>query len=196
MAPRRIHVTGGQGSGKTTLARRLHEVTGLPMHELDLVARMGGGNGPERPIADRDAMVAAIAAEDVWITEGVHVGWTDPLLARAEVIVWLDHVSSTDRSGRMIRRFVAGGLHELRTRHGRERFTRVADYLRHSRDLAGSVLRSRAVSPSEPDPLAAALAPWTATTIHCTSSADIDAFVRSLGSGPAVLAERQPGVGT
>ena len=45
MTPRRIHVTGGQGSGKTTLAARLHRVTGLPVHELDLIARIGGASG-------------------------------------------------------------------------------------------------------------------------------------------------------
>ncbi len=78
MTPRRIHVTGGQGSGKTTLAARLHAVTGLPVHELDRIARIGGGNGPERPAAERDAMVSeTIAAGDAWITEGVHLGWTD-----------------------------------------------------------------------------------------------------------------------
>ena len=189
MVPRRIHVTGGQGSGKTTLAARLHELTGLPVHELDLVARIGGGNGPERPEAERAALVAALAAEDAWITEGVHIGWTEPLLARAEAIVWLDHVSSSKRSGRMIRRFLAGGLHELRTRHGRERFTRMGDYLRHTRDLGGAVLHSRRGAPSEPDPLATALEPWAATTTHCTTNADIDAFVRTLArpgpSGPS-----------
>lgn len=178
MGLRRIHVTGGQGSGKTTLAARLHQATGITVHELDLVARVGGGNGPERPVGDRDAMVAEIAGTAEWITEGVHLGWTAPLLARAEAIVWLDHVSSTEAAGRMVRRFLSGALRELRTRHGRERFTRLGDYLRHTRELAGAVRGSRAAN--DPQPFAVALAPWNARVVHCTTTADVDAFVASV----------------
>ena len=36
--PRRIHVVGGPGSGKTTLARRLATTHALPVHDLDAVA--------------------------------------------------------------------------------------------------------------------------------------------------------------
>jgi hypothetical protein len=181
MTPRRIHVMGGQGSGKTTLAARLHSATGLPVHELDRIARIGGGSGPRRPAAERDAMVANIAAGDAWITEGVHLGWTGPLLARAEAIVWLDHVTPGRASARMLRRFLAGGWHEFRTRRGRERFTRVGDYLRHSRDLGRSVLRSHTTDDS--DEFGAALAGCPATVVRCTSQADIDAFVASVAAG-------------
>lgn len=182
MTARRIHVTGGQGSGKTTLAARLHGVTGLPVHELDRIARIGGGDGPRRPAAERDAMVAAIAAGDGWITEGVHLGWTGPLLARADAIVWLDHVTPASASARMMRRFLAGGWHEFRARRGRERFTRVGDYLRQTRDLGRSVLKSHTTDDS--GEFGAALAGYPATVVRCTSQADIDAFVASMASGP------------
>jgi adenylate kinase family enzyme len=181
MTPRRIHITGGQGSGKTTLAARLHEITGTPVHGLDLVARIGGGNGPERPVAERDAMVADIAAADDWITEGAHLGWTAPLLDRAEAIVWLDHISPTEASGRVVRRFASGAMRELRTRHGRERFTRVGDYLRHTRDLGRALRQSRTAN--DPDLYTAALAAWPDTLIHCTTTAAVEAFVRSVTPG-------------
>ena len=29
-------------------------------------------------------MVAAILATDGWVTEGVHLGWTDPILQQAD----------------------------------------------------------------------------------------------------------------
>ena len=187
MTPRRIHITGGQGTGKTTLAARLHELTGLPVHELDVVARIGGGNGPERPVAERDRMVSTIADADAWITEGVQLGWTAPLLDRAEVIVWLDHISPAAASGRMVRQFASGAIRELRTRHGRERFSRIGDYLRHARDLGRALRDTR--SANDPDIFAAALAAWPDTLVHCTTPADVDAFVRSLTPGPATLVD-------
>jgi hypothetical protein len=181
VTPQRIHVTGGQGTGKTTLAARLHSVTGLPVHELDRIARIGGGNGLVRPASERDGMVAVIAAGDAWITEGVHLGWTTPLLERAEAIVWLDHVPPSGASARMVRRFLAGGWHEFRMRRGRERFTRVGDYLRHTRDLGRSVIRSHRVDESRE--IDGALAGYRRTVVRCTSQADIDAFVASVGVG-------------
>ena len=186
MTPRRIHITGGQGSGKTTLAARLRDRTGLPVHGLDTIARVGGGNGPARPSGERDALVASIAGSDEWITEGVHLGWTTPLLERADAIVWLDHVPPTAASGRMLRRFASGALHELRTRRGRQRFTRVGDYLRHTRDLGAALRGSR--SANDQEAYAAALAPWADTLVRCRTAADVDAFVRSVtpDSSPTV----------
>jgi len=177
----RIHVLGGQGSGKTTLAARLHGVTGLPVHELDRVARIGGGDGPVRPAAERDAMVSEIAAGDAWITEGVHLGWTGPLFARAQAIVWLDHVTPAGASARMVRRFVAGAWHEFRTRRGRERFARVGDYLRHTWYLGRSLLRSHTADDSSE--FATALAGYPETVVRCTTPEAVEAFVASVGTG-------------
>lgn len=181
MAPRRIHVTGRQGSGKSTLARRLQGITGSPAHELDLIAREGGGNGPLRSTDVRDRDIASIAAGDRWITEGLQLGWTDPLLARADVIVWLDHLTAPAASGQMVRRFLAGGLREVRTRRGRERFARVADYLRHSRELGAALRDGRAMdAPDVPDAFGAALDPWSTKVLRCVRESDVEAFVRDI----------------
>ncbi len=184
MTPRRIHVTGRQGSGKSTLARRLQGITGAPLHGLDLIAREGGGNGPIRATDVRDRDVAAIAAGDQWITEGLHLGWTDPLLARADVIVWLDHLTLAATSGRMVRRFLAGGLHEMRTRRGRERFARLGDYLRHTRELGGAIRDGRAPDgPDVSEAVEAALDPWSTKVLRCLQESEVDAFVRDLELG-------------
>ena len=41
-------------------------------------------------MAERVAMIEQIVRQPAWVTEGGHLGWTDPLLAAADAIVWLD----------------------------------------------------------------------------------------------------------
>ena len=41
-------------------------------------------------MAERLAMVREIACRPGWITEGGHLGWTEPLFSAADVIIWLD----------------------------------------------------------------------------------------------------------
>src|SRR5918995_4860045 len=86
---RRVLIMGGQGSGKTTLARRVGAMLGAPVFEMDLV-EFDLDTGRERPLDDKLDRVRAIAAGDVWVTEGTMLGWTDPLLRAADLVVWLD----------------------------------------------------------------------------------------------------------
>ena len=86
--PRRIHITGGQGSGKTSLAARLASCLGVPSYDLDLVG-WDSKTGVERPLEVRLAEVERLAAQAAWITEGTMIGWTDPLFRAADLIVWL-----------------------------------------------------------------------------------------------------------
>lgn len=85
----RIHIIGGPGSGKTTLAYRLHRLTKLPVFELDAIGYEGGA-GPQRPLPAKLADIQRIAEDPKWITEGIFLWWTDALLREADVIVWLD----------------------------------------------------------------------------------------------------------
>lgn len=139
----RVLIVGGPGSGKTRLARQLAERTGTQLHHLDDVARIGGGNGPLRPLSDRERLAAEIADGDQWITEGVHLGWTNPLLERADVILWIDDVSWLTAAQRISRRFVEGGVREARSRHGRQRVTRFRDYGSQLRAFGSTVLSTR-----------------------------------------------------
>lgn len=199
MRPRRIHLIGGPGSGKTSLSVRIAARTGLPVHHLDDVARVGGGTGPLRPAEERAPLVERILASDAWITEGVHVGWTERFLERAELVVWLDYVSWPTATRRIVRRFVGGALREVRTRRGRERFTRFGDYGRQLRALGGAMLESRryyatadlgasappdADGPSDPDSrsaTAALLEPYRDKLVHCRGAADVTALLERLG---------------
>ena len=86
---RRIHIIGGPGSGKTTLARQAAARLGAPCYELDVVGYEGGA-GAERPLEVRLADVRQIAMQPAWVTEGIFLGWTDELFKAADRIVWLD----------------------------------------------------------------------------------------------------------
>lgn len=190
MAPDRIFIVGGSGSGKSTLAGQIGGRTGLPVHELDQVARFGGGNGPERPAAERERMIGEILGSPGWVVEGIHLGWTERLLDAADVIIWLDHVAWVRSSGRVVRRFAGQAIAEARRQRGWRRFLRVRDYGRRLRELAAAIPESRRYHRGSPRSsgdrsptasraaAAAALQPYRAKLIHCRSSADIDAALQ------------------
>ncbi len=85
----RVHIIGGPGSGKTTLARQAAACLQAPYYELDKVGYEDGA-GAERPLELRLADVRQIAMQPAWITEGVFLGWTHELFEAADTVVWLD----------------------------------------------------------------------------------------------------------
>ena len=86
---RRIHVIGGPGAGKSTLARCLASKLGTEAHKLDDIV-FDPQTGTARPPSSRIHDINFIAARSAWVTEGVYLGWTDQLMALADLIVWLD----------------------------------------------------------------------------------------------------------
>ena len=200
----RVHIVGGPGSGKTSLAREIGALTHLPVHHLDDVARIGGGDGPVRAADERDRLVAAILTSDGWVTEGVHLGWTDPILQQADLVIWLDYVTWSRASRRIMQRFVGGAIREMRSRPMRERFTRFGDYARNLRRLGGAIRESRhyyrpadvATSEGSDLPLrdvaavpgksgtwtltANAVAPYESKLVHCRKPSDVDQLLRQL----------------
>lgn len=180
---RRIHIIGGPGSGKTTLARNVGAYLGIEIHELDQIA-FTGKDFTERPIPDRVADIYGIANRPAWITEGLFVQWTDELLARANMIVWLDHVNWERGIWRITRRFLRSAIHEAKKRQGLQRFTRFQDYARHGKQFIQVVFTSRAyyhptrsTDRIESRPSTATfLKPYKDKVIHCSSDEAVDAF--------------------
>lgn len=138
----RIHIIGGPGSGKSTLAGRIGRARDLPVYALDPVA-YEGLEFAERPGKDSAERAHALAAMPRWVTEGIFVGWTEPLLERADVIVWIDSIGWTRAATRITMRTVRHAFGEMKVRRGRERFLRVGDYARNLRQLGFVLLASR-----------------------------------------------------
>ncbi len=100
--PKRILVYGVTGSGKTNLARRIGEVTGLPWHSVD--DEIGWLPGwVERPREEQRDLASRIAASDEWVLDTAYGHWRDIVLRRTELIVALDYPRLVSL-GRLLRR--------------------------------------------------------------------------------------------
>ncbi len=104
----RIHIIGGAGSGKTTLARTLGARLDLPVYHLDEIY-LEHGSQAESLLDSLLAEVHGIAAQSAWITEGIYLWWTDELLCTADAIIWLD-IPWRRAAWRLIARYVRMGL--------------------------------------------------------------------------------------
>jgi adenylate kinase family enzyme len=86
---KRVAVFGNAGGGKSTLARRLAEITGLPLHVIDLMQfRPGGDRIPHEEFL---AAHAALLHRDEWIIDGygsVDLAWER--FAAADTLVYVD----------------------------------------------------------------------------------------------------------
>ncbi len=86
---RRVAVFGNAGGGKSTLARRLAELTGLPLHVIDMMQFRPGG----APVPHEDYLAAHadIVRRDEWIIDGfgsVASAWER--FSAADTLVYVD----------------------------------------------------------------------------------------------------------
>lgn len=87
---RRVLFHGVTGSGKTSAAQAYAAVAGVPAFSADDdLGWLPGWSG--RPIEDQYGIAAGIAAQDRWALDSAYSSWRDIILARAELIVFLDY---------------------------------------------------------------------------------------------------------
>lgn len=104
--PKRIHIVGSTGSGKTYLAEKLSRQFNLYYGELDTVmwsgpTELAGKNSPEK----RDQLLHDIIDRECWIVEGVYYKWLASSFERAEQIIFLD-IPVFRRDARIVLRFI------------------------------------------------------------------------------------------
>jgi adenylate kinase family enzyme len=104
--PKKIHIIGSVGSGKTALARTLSSKLNIPFYELDNVVWKRSKSGDiRRSEEERDEYLNTIIHSDAWIVEGVHYKWVLPSFHNAELIIFLD-TDYSKRIFRIIKRFI------------------------------------------------------------------------------------------
>ena len=92
---KRVLVIGGPGTGKSTLARRLHAITGLPLFHLDrLYFRPGWQKTPKD---EWQRLMAELAAREEWIMDGCYDSSFDIRMPRADTVIWLDLLAPHQR---------------------------------------------------------------------------------------------------
>jgi adenylate kinase family enzyme len=168
----RVYVIGPPGSGKTTLAHRLGPALGLPVVELDDLAFDVQANGRLGP-AERLDRAKDIAVRERWVAEGVFLWWTETLLERADLIIWLDCPVRVT-SWRIVRRHIVLGWKGENRHPGVWRmlkwvaYTSIYHYRRkpkQPRDFADDEALTRAATVES-------LRPHMAKVVRCRSSSD------------------------
>lgn len=154
---KRILIYGVTGSGKTTLAARLSEITGIPWTEVDSLTWEPGWT--EVPVDEQRARIQACCEAEAWILDSAYAKWIDIPLSKVELIVGLDFPRWISL-GRLIKRTLAraidrrsicnGNTESFRTAFSRDSilvwhfrsFRRKADRIRQwERDGTVSVIR-------------------------------------------------------
>ena len=178
--PKRIHIIGCGGSGKTTLARQIANVLQAPCYELDQIAY---DDHAKRSLEQRLDSVRQIVTLPQWVSEGGYLWWTDALLQNADVIVWLDlHWTLCYR--RIVLRHIRADLAGTNAHPGFRKMLRFAGGKRQY------YLNPVPGVPTEPNDdnamnraaVAQVLQSYSGKTVHCRRPADVTAWLKRFTS--------------
>lgn len=93
----KIMITGCCGSGKSTLSRRLADMTGLPLYHLDMIWWRPDESHILRE--DFDRILTELTARDRWIIEGDYSRTYEIRLRACDTLIFLDYDEETCMEG-------------------------------------------------------------------------------------------------
>ena len=85
---KRVIIIGSGGAGKSTIARRLGEATGIDVIHLDSL--FWRPNWSPTPKEEWAAKVAELVSRDSWIMDGNFGGTRELRMAACDTIIWVD----------------------------------------------------------------------------------------------------------
>jgi cytidylate kinase len=189
MALCRIHITGGPGSGKTTAGRYLSEALGVPLLSLDYYwldtnARL---NEPRNGSIVTDAVaehVRQLSQRDEWLTEGGFLDWTEPLMERAQLIIWMQAPWRV-ASYRIMTRHIRAELARNNRFPGWRRLYAFWRWAAHYYNDTNSPGLNPFGTPNTLGTLRTTLERYSDKVIACSSRAEVKSLARDLQAAPA-----------
>jgi adenylate kinase family enzyme len=114
-----VALVGSGGAGKSTLARELASITGLPLYHLDELHWRPGW--VETPNEEFRPLQTELVAKDEWIIDGNYYNSYDIRFARADTVIYLALPRRICLS-RVLRRVVRNWHHDVQARGCPEHF--------------------------------------------------------------------------
>ncbi len=99
---KKVIIIGCPGSGKSTFARALHEITSLPLIHLDMLNWNADGTTVPREVF-RKRLDNALQ-DDCWIIDGNYSSTMELRLAACDTVIFLDYPTELCLAGAMERR--------------------------------------------------------------------------------------------
>ena len=93
----RIIIIGSPGSGKSTFARKLQEITDLPLFHLDRIWWNGDRTHISRP--EFDEQLQTIMEKENWIIDGDYSRTYGPRFIACDTVIFLDYDEETCLKG-------------------------------------------------------------------------------------------------